>query len=42
MNQLAGKLMLPYLAWLAFANALNYSIIQKNGDMVSKLSCASG
>ena len=31
--------MLPYLAWLAFANALNYSIIQKNGNMVRSPSC---
>ena len=26
----AGKILLPYLAWLAFANALNYSIWKKN------------
>lgn len=26
----AGKLLIPYLIWLAFANALNYSIWQKN------------
>lgn len=26
----AGKLFLPYLAWLTFANALNYSVWKKN------------
>jgi len=26
----AGKLLIPYLVWLAFANALNYSIAKKN------------
>ncbi|DBA96023.1 hypothetical protein WJX77_010016 [Trebouxia sp. C0004] len=26
----AGKILIPYLAWLAFANALNYSIWKKN------------
>ena len=26
----AGKILLPYLAWLTFANALNYSIWKKN------------
>ena len=26
----AGKILLPYVAWLVFANALNYSIWKKN------------
>jgi len=26
----AGKILIPYLAWLVFANALNYSIWKKN------------
>ena len=33
-DALAGKLMLPYLAWLAFANALNLSVLQKNPQVV--------
>lgn len=29
-NPLAGKLMVPYLAFTGFANALNYSILKRN------------
>jgi len=29
-DRLAGKLMLPYLVWLALANALNLNILQHN------------
>ena len=29
-SKTAGQLMLPYLAWLAFANALNFAIIRMN------------
>lgn len=31
----AGKILIPYLLWLAFANALNYSIWQKNPGVCS-------
>ncbi|KAL3153773.1 hypothetical protein ABBQ32_013361 [Trebouxia sp. C0010 RCD-2024] len=34
----AGKILLPYLAWLVFANALNYSIWKKNPGAGAPLS----
>ena len=33
-SKTAGQLMLPYLAWLAFANLLNIAIIRMNGTRV--------
>ena len=32
----AGKILIPYLLWLAFANALNYSIWKKNPGVRSQ------
>lgn len=35
-NATAGKLMLPYLAWVGFANALNYGVWQNNKSEESR------
>ena len=29
-SKLAGALMLPYLAWVAYATALTFSLVQRN------------
>ena len=40
-DRLAGKLMLPYLAWLVLANALNLNILQNNPSVSFLLPCIS-
>lgn len=36
-DRLAGALMLPYIAWVGFATALNYAIFELNGGTLSTL-----
>lgn len=35
-NRLAGMLLMPYLIWVSFASALNYSLLMLNQDLLGR------
>ena len=35
-NRLAGMLLMPYLIWVGFASALNYSLLMLNPDLLGR------